>query len=252
VYSTFGYNSGKNIGKKVFNPELGKVLEEEFPGQLKVVEDMMGDSPSVFTSKMANLENKLPPVLTKKLRQYYLESKIKGSVVNSGKTGDAPRMDPDRFEESMKGILDTADGRKMVVENYGEETLRTLVEIRGLNKDMGKAAADGTVPEAAASMWPTDMYGAVKSLLTRRISDYMYTRRMLKGYNEKVKGDLQDDLIEHLAFRTGGAGIGATVAPEGEEVEGAAIGGYLGKSTSLAKFLMQSKAGKFMIDKMRK
>lgn len=237
VFSTFGYSGGKNKGSKVFNPELQKVLEEEYPGQLKILDGMMNESPATFTSKMQNMSKVLPESLTKNMKRYYLERKISSGVVKGTKTGENPRMEPEAFEANMRDMLDTADGRKMIIDNYGEDTLKNLSLIRGVNRDLGEAASQGKLPEATSSLWPTDLYGAVKGVLSNRVSDYMYTSRVLRGYGEKAGVDLGEEFNKNVAARVGAGAAGGIVAPEGNELEGMAVGSSVGNAGYVANLL---------------
>ena len=60
-----------------------------------------------------------------------------------------------------------------------------------------------------------------------------------------------DTIKDQAASRVVGGGIGATVAPEGHEAEGAFLGGIAGKYASVFKMLKNTKLGQKATDKVK-
>jgi len=232
MYETFGYSSGKNAGKKVYTPELGEVLGEAFPIQLKVVEGLLNEIPAVFASKIKHIEIRLGTQATNKLKKAYIESKIKKSVVKLDNSRAMPRVSAEAFEKDIRPLLDTADGRKMITDIYGENTLKDLSVVRLLTRELGEAAQDETntlVQRSTFRAWTRDLPETISTITTQRMKDYLYTRRMLRAYGEKVNFSWSEAVLETGIGRVGGAAAGATIAPEGHEAEGAAVGAWAGK-----------------------
>lgn len=248
MYETFGYNKGKNVGRKVYNHELGEVLEMEAPDQLRMVENMINESPGVFSSKLKGLKGKLPEETVGRLKQVYLEQRIKQSVIVQEHSKKPPRVSVEAFDASIKPLLDTADGRNLIVEQYGKETLDNLALIRSLNNEIGNGVTTGVVPMSTFKAWVTDLPEIAKTIFAQRRIDYQYTRRMLEGYGEEVKFDWSDWLLQRQGLTVGGAAAGGVLAPEGHEVEGIAAGALAGRYVSFGQLIANSKVGKAGIE----
>lgn len=251
MYDTLGYAAGKNKNRSVYSHELGEVLEEEFPQQVKIVQTLVGETPQVFLSKMQGLEGKLPDDTLNKLKKLYLEQRVNSSVTKLDKVKNMPRVSAEEFDASISPLLDSSDGRNMISQLYGKHVLDSLNLVRALNKELGTAATQGIVPSSTFKAWTRELPQTMSTIFTQRIKDYNYVRRMLEGYGEKVNFDWADFAKEHLASRVAGAAAGATLSPEGYEVEGIAAGAWLGKAASASKLLKNSELGKKVITKAK-
>ena len=159
-----------------------------------------------------------------------------------------PRVSVEAFGASIKPLLDTADGRNLIVEQYGKETLDNLALIRSLNNEIGNGVTTGVVPMSTFKAWVTDLPEIAKTIFAQRRIDYQYTRRMLEGYGEEVKFDWSDWLLQRQGLTVGGAVAGGVLAPEGYEVEGIAAGAMAGRYVSFGKLIANSKVGKAGIE----
>lgn len=242
LYSTLGYANGKNKGKQVFNSELGKILEEELPGQIRIVEGMLNDTPSVYLSKMENLKGKLPDSSLKHLNEAYMQSKIKGMIDYSG---DMPKLSGASFEKSIGEILDVADGRQLVESLYGKDKLQNLTTARNLNRELMKSKGkDIEVSPRTLMQWTRDLPKIITGTISQRMSDYFYATRLLKAYKANIGFDYNKFMADQVATTGATAVAGALVAPEGYELEGLLFGAASGKRLHYAYTLGTSRVGK--------
>jgi len=231
-FNTFGYgNTGKNMGKNVGNPELGQVIGETTTEQMRIIENVMKESPAIFANKMETLGDTLTPVQTSKLKQYYVEKTLNSSLVNNSDVDELPSVAAERTLEALRKFTSTQDGRDLIKNSFegGDEMLRSLLQVEGLTKHMMKLDEQGAIPKQTFKAWLTQLPTALKTITVGRLEDFMKTRRMLKAYGEKVEFDWADEIAPHLLGRAAGSAGGAILAPEGHEVEGAAAGAWLGK-----------------------
>jgi len=249
MYDLFGYaNSGKNMGKNVFSPELGKVLNELEPEKVKIVDRLLTESPEVFNSKLGHMSKYLDTKTTETLKQVYIEKKLSGSLTWLSKADmKTPTIAYEKFRESASGFLDTADGRLMVKDLYGQDTLDGLTLVRSIG-DMLKDPIKG-VPKTTMRAFVKDLPRIVTTLVGGHLEDYAYTTRMLKQYGEATKTDLGALVKEHIASRVAGSVAGAYVAPEGSEMQGAVVGGIAGKWGSFMRMMLRTGPGKKLVAK---
>ncbi len=244
LYDTMGYSGGQNKGRDVFTPELGQVIEEQAPAQMKIFEGMMADKPQIFMAKLNNMEGKMPPETLDNMKKVYMESRIKASVVDMGTVSDIPKVKLETFEAQIGPMLDSPDGQKALVELYGKDVYDNLVLVRGISREIANSEGKDVALRRTMSAWIRDIPTIVSGNFSNRISDYMYTKRMLQAYGKDTGFDIVDFTASHLGHRIAGGALGAAVAPEGYEVEGMALGASIGKNLSYAWKLSQTKPGK--------
>ena len=253
-FNTFGYgNTGKNVGRNVGNPELGQVLGETTSEQMKIVENMMSESPAVFANKMQTLGDTLSPVQTKKLKQYYVEKTLNNSLVSNADVDELPSLNAERTIEALRKFTSTEDGRNLIKNSFegGEEMLRSLLQVEGLTKHMMTLDKQGAIEPSKLKTYLSQLPKTLKALMGGRLVDYSKTRRLLEAYGEETNFDWADVAKEFAAARIGGGAIGSMTAPEGYETEGAFVGQWLGRAGARANLLRKSKVGKKVIAKTK-
>ena len=239
-FNTFGYgNTGKNMGKNVASPEVGKVIGETTTAQMKVIEDAIDETPAMFMQKMDAMDEALSPLATKKLRQYYVEKQLNNSLVKTDDIDALPTMNAERTVEALRKFTSTKEGRDLIKTSFpdGEDILQNMLKIEGLTKHIKGLEAQGLIEPSKLKAYLTQLPKTIKHLLSGRISDSMKTKRMLKEYGEETKLDWADVLVDNAANRLGGTAVGGIVAPEGEELKGMVAGSIAGKTLTKAKLL---------------
>ena len=185
LYETFGYEGGKNMGKKVTSYELGQMLDAVPSDQAGVVREMLNYNPEQFVRKLNEFEGRIPQSTLNSFKKAYLEKRLRPAPTGTLKE---PGRLTEQFETDISQILDTADGRAMVKELYGEPTLDRLVVVRELNKALQSAAKEGTLPKQSLVSWIRDLPNTVSTVFGQRIKDMLYLDRQLDAYKQLVKG----------------------------------------------------------------